>query len=68
MNFKQDRNWKPHMLSLEQVQAVMTHHRSINMDFVISVFALCLVKKKGKTKLPMLSALRQHRNKLRQQI
>ena len=56
------------MLSLEQVQAVMTHHRSINMDFVISVFALCLVKKKGKTKLPMLSALRQHRNKLRQQI
>ena len=42
----QDLDWKPNALTLEQVQAVLTHHREINIDFVISVFALCLGKKK----------------------
>jgi hypothetical protein len=60
----QDLDWKPNTLTLEQVQAVLTHHREINIDFVISVFALCLSKKKRKKKLPSLATLRQDRHKL----
>jgi len=64
MASEQDLDWKPNTLTLEQVQAVLTHHREINIDFVISVFALCLSKKKRKTKPPSLTSLRQDRHKL----
>ena len=57
-------DWKPSVLTLEQVQAVLTNHREINIDFVISVFALCSDKKKSKKKPPSLAALRQSRHKL----
>ena len=60
----QNLDWKPNALTLEQVQAVLTHHREINIDFVISVFALCLGKKKRIKKPPSLTALRQDRHKL----
>lgn len=60
----QDLDWKPNTLTLEQVQAVLTHHREINIDFVISVFTLCLSKKKRKKKPPSPAALRQDRHKL----
>ena len=64
MESAQDLDWKPNMLSLEQVQAVLTSHREININFVISVFALCMAKKKSKRKPPSLSALTQDRHKL----
>ena len=64
MDSAPDVDWKPDTVKLEQVQAVLTHHREINIDFVISVFALCLAKKKRKKKLPSLAALRQDRHKL----
>jgi hypothetical protein len=64
MDSGKELDWQPNMLTLEQVQAVLTHHREINIDFVISVFALCLAKKKRKKKPPSLEALRQNRHKL----
>lgn len=64
MDSGKELDWQPNTLTLEQVQAVLTHHREINTDFVISVFALCLTKKKRKKKLPSLEDLRQNRHKL----
>jgi hypothetical protein len=64
MDREQELDWQPSMLTLEQVQAVLTHHRKINIDFVISVFALCLSKKKRKKKLPSVTDLRESRHKL----
>ena len=64
MDSGKELDWQPNTLTLEQVQAVLTHHREINIDFVISVFALCLAKKKRKKKPPSLEALRQDRHKL----
>jgi hypothetical protein len=56
----QDLKWKPSTLSLEQVQAVITYHREININFVISVYTLCMRKEKhtSKTFMPVLSKAR----------
>ena len=64
MDSGKELDWQPNTLTLEQVQAVLTHHREINIDFVISVFALCLAKKKRNKKPPSLVTLRQDRHKL----
>lgn len=64
MDSGKELDWQPNTLTLEQVQSVLTHHREINIDFVISVFALCLNKKKRKKTPPALATLRQDRHKV----
>lgn len=46
MDRGQDLNWRPNKLSLEQVQAVISYHREININFVLGVLKLCSKKKK----------------------
>lgn len=64
MDRKQDLEWKPSMLTLEQVQTVLTYHREININFVLSVFTLCLGKKKRRTKANSLPTLQQHHHNM----
>jgi hypothetical protein len=64
MDREQNLKWKPSMLTLEQVQAVLTHHREININFVINVFTLCLGKKQRKVKTSSLASLQQDLRKV----
>jgi hypothetical protein len=64
MDREQNLKWKPSMLTLEQVQAVLTHHREININFVINVFTLCLGKKQRKVKISSLASLQQDLRKV----
>jgi hypothetical protein len=52
MHPKNDATWSPTVLTLEQVQAVLTHHREININFALDILNMCLTKQSDDKQAP----------------